>query len=1079
MDSKRSDNTELAPFEVRRIHIALLVCFFLSGATGLVYEVVWTRMAGLVFGNTVYAVTTVLAAFFAGLALGSYLLGPIADRARRHVRLYGLMEIGIGLYCLCTPLLFQGVEKIYLSSYQMGRENLLLFTLFQFGLVFLILVAPTTLMGGTLPILSRYFVRRETEIGYGVGGIYALNTAGAVVGTIGAGFVLLPVMGVGDTIWFTATLNLGIGLLCVAFSRRLPDLQAEGVAQEAGRLSEARDDQRVLVGRPHLRLTGLVALMFGIAGGASMIYEIAWTRALSLVLGSSVYAFTTMLGTFLVGLAGGSYAFSYFFRRKEEVGPGSFGWLEICIGFSSLLTIPFFDRLPDIFLRMAGLVSFSFGGLQFIQFGVSFFVMIIPTLLIGATFPCVVKICTRHVQHLGGNIGTLYAINTFGSILGSFLGGFFFIPWMGAQNALTLAAFINLVIGGILVSLTWMEARAWRASAGAVMACAAIILAFLIPRWDPHLMASGVAIYGQRYLTSGRSLALDELARAENLLFFKEGLNATISVHQKGRGLFLKTNGKTDASNNLDMHTQLMSGHIPLFLTSGSKKVLIIGMGSGVTVGAVARHPVEQIDVVEIEPAVVEAAAFFEKENHNVLQDPRLKVVIADGRNFLLSTPATYDVIISEPSNPWISGIGNLFTIEFYEAARARLAPDGVICQWIQIYNILPQDLKMVIRTFRTVFPHTTIWQTLGGDFLLMGTMKPLVVDLAHWREVAALPGLMEDLRSLGLDSAEAVLADFVLGEQDAALFGQNAALNSDDLPLLEFSAPTSLYLETVQLNQGLARSYRRQELPPITGGASGMLSSAEFRFQLAKAMWGKRDMEEALRHVNLALAQNPRHLPSLILRAELWQQQKLPLRAVADLETALKVDARHPRALFKMATLYHQQRLPKQAEEYTRKAIAAQEDLADAHFLLGQLLMARGQADAARRAYQKAADLRPDAPTTFARLGEALMAVDALPKAIEAYRKALGLAPEGAELHLALAQALDRGGEEEEAFRHYGEAIRHNPHLAAAYVGRAKYHVRRQEHRRAFDELARGARRNPGDVSLLRHLDEVMAEVK
>ncbi|HZY31768.1 MAG TPA: fused MFS/spermidine synthase, partial [Candidatus Methylomirabilis sp.] len=292
MDSKRSDNTELAPFEVRRIHIALLVCFFLSGATGLVYEVVWTRMAGLVFGNTVYAVTTVLAAFFAGLALGSYLLGPIADRARRHVRLYGLMEIGIGLYCLCTPFLFRGVEKIYLSAYQTGRENLLLFTLFQFGLVFLILVAPTTLMGGTLPVLSRYFVRGETEIGYGVGGIYALNTAGAVVGTIGAGFVLLPVMGVGDTIWFTGTLNLGIGLLCVAFSRRLPDLQADGVAEAAGRLPEAGDEQRVLVGSLHLRLTVLVALMFGISGGASMIYEIAWTRALSLVLGSSVYAFT-------------------------------------------------------------------------------------------------------------------------------------------------------------------------------------------------------------------------------------------------------------------------------------------------------------------------------------------------------------------------------------------------------------------------------------------------------------------------------------------------------------------------------------------------------------------------------------------------------------------------------------------------------------------------------------------------------------------------------------------------------------------------------------------------------------------
>ncbi|MFQ5961857.1 MAG: fused MFS/spermidine synthase, partial [Candidatus Methylomirabilales bacterium] len=227
--------SEITSFEVRRIHAALLVCFFLSGAAGLVYEVVWTRMAGLVFGNTVYAVTTVLAAFFSGLALGSYLLGPIADRAKGHVHLYGLMEIGVGLYGLSTPLLFGFVETIYLTAYQAGRENLLVFTLFQFLLVFLILVVPTTLMGGTLPILSRYFVRGEREIGYGVGAIYALNTAGAVVGTIGAGFLLLPVMGVGDTIWLTATLNVGIGLLSVAFSRRLPEFVAAGMVEQPDR----------------------------------------------------------------------------------------------------------------------------------------------------------------------------------------------------------------------------------------------------------------------------------------------------------------------------------------------------------------------------------------------------------------------------------------------------------------------------------------------------------------------------------------------------------------------------------------------------------------------------------------------------------------------------------------------------------------------------------------------------------------------------------------------------------------------------------------------------------------------------
>ncbi len=1038
--------SELTPFEVRRIHLALLTCFFLSGATGLVYEVVWTRMAGLVFGNTVYAVTTILAAFFSGLALGSYLLGPVADRAKRHVQLYGLMEIGIGLYGLCTLLLFQIVERIYLTAYQLGRENLLLFTLFQFILVFVILVTPTTLMGGTLPVLSRYFVRREAEIGYGVGAIYALNTAGAVVGTVSAGFFLLPIMGVSDTIWMTATLNVGIGLLSLVFSRRLPAFGVEGMVQAPGPPLGAGYEHGVHVGKVHIRLTALVALMFAISGGASMMYEIGWTRALALVLGSSVYAFTTMLATFLIGLAGGSYVFSFLFRHKEELGPRSFGWLEICIGVSSLMILPFFDQLPHLFLRMAGLVNFSFGGLQVIQFVMSFFVMIIPTLLIGATFPCVVKICTRNIQHLGGKIGTLYAINTFGSIIGSFLGGFFFIPWMGAQNALTLAASLNLAVGAIVVSLSWMEGRAWRARLGAIGASAAIILAFLIPRWDPHLMASGVAIYGKNYLASTKGLSLNELARRGDLLFFREGLNATISVHQVGKGRFLRTNGKTDASNALDMHTQLMSGHIPLFLHQKPETALIIGMGSGVTAGAVARHPVKRIEVVEIEPAVVEAAAFFAPENHDVLQDPRLHMVIGDGRNFLLSTPTLYDVIISEPSNPWINGVANLFTLEFYQAAKARLAPEGIMCQWIQVYGILPHDLRMVIKTFQKVFPYTTIWQTARGDFLLIGTPRSLTVDLHRWGQVAARPGVLDDLRSVGFESAEAVLADFILGEDDVARFARIAEINTDDLPLLEFSAPVSLYLQTVDRNLELVRSYRSREFPPVTGGRSDTFQSAEFRHQLGQVHLAKGDRQEAFRQFHTALTHNPRHVPSLLSRAQLYLERGLPLRALEDTKQALALKPRDPDALVVTARIYYRQGLMRQAEDHLRRSLAIKDHQPHAYHLLGEILRAKREFDEAVKVYRGALQRHPADALLWEGFGEALYEERMVPDAIAAFRKALALDDGNARLYFSLGLALDRIGKADEAFQQYGEAIKHNPLLSVAYARRAEHYMRRKE---------------------------------
>ena len=281
----------------------------------------------------------------------------------------------------------------------------------------------------------------------------------------------------------------------------------------------------------------------------------------------------------------------------------------------------------------------------------------------------------------------------------------------------------------------------------------------------------------------------------------------------------MRVNGKTDASNAGDMHTQLMSGHLPMFIRPDAKRALVIGMGSGVTAGAVSLHPLERIDVIEIEPAVVEAAAFFAKENRELLKNPKARVAIADGRNFLLASDGGYDVIISEPSNPWMRGIGNLFSLDFYELTAQRLAPKGIVCQWIHAYGLFPEDLKMVVKTFRSVFPHTTIWNTTRGDLLLIGSKDPWALDHATLQaKYDAVPGLKEDMARLGLHSPLAILADFVLVEEDAAQYGQHALVNTDDLPFLEFSAPDSLYADTVDLNWRVLKSFERRPYPPIVG---------------------------------------------------------------------------------------------------------------------------------------------------------------------------------------------------------------------------------------------------------------------
>ena len=355
----------------------------------------------------------------------------------------------------------------------------------------------------------------------------------------------------------------------------------------------------------------------------------------------------------------------------------------------------------------------------------------------------------------------------------------------------------------------------------------------------------------------------------------------------------MRVNGKTDASNAGDMHTQLMSGHLPMFIRPDAKRALVIGMGSGVTAGAVSLHPVERIDVIEIEPAVVEAAAFFAKENREVLKNPKARVAIADGRNFLLASDGGYDVIISEPSNPWMRGIGNLFSLDFYELTAQRLAPKGIVCQWIHAYGLFPEDLKMVVKTFRSVFPHTTIWNTTRGDLLLIGSKDPWALDHANLQaKYGSIPGLREDMTRLGLHSPLAILADFVLVEEDAAQYGQHALVNTDDLPFLEFSAPDSLYADTVDLNWRVLKSFERRPFPPIVGLPDEALNSSAFRRDLGLALWAKDLPDEAMPQFERALQGNPKDVVALIHRGKIYLRSGSVLLAEADLKAVLRLDA-------------------------------------------------------------------------------------------------------------------------------------------------------------------------------------------
>jgi spermidine synthase len=876
----------------RRASLYLLcACFFLSGATGLVYEVVWLRMLGLVFGHTVYAITTVLAAFMAGLGLGSLLFGRRAARFADPIRTYGILEIGVGLYCALLPWLLSLLSTVYPSLYGLLSASYAAFGFVQFLLVATLLLVPTTLMGGTLPVLTQATVRGDTAIGQTVGTLYAVNTFGAVIGVAAAGYLVLPAVGNRTTVAIAAAGNIAVGVLAIWYSRALRAevaAPAPSTRPAASRRAPAPADQPP----PPVALDArLITIALGISGAVSLVYEVAWTRALALVIGSSTYAFSGMLVAFLVGIAGGAALYSLLWGSRRA-SAGTFAALQCGIGLTSALVLWGFDRMPEIFLTLLG--PASPGRVDLVQLAVSAGSLLAPTLLIGATFPCAVAACSSSRARAGEDTGRLYAVNTAGAIAGAILAGFVLVPAIGVQGSIKGGIVANLILAVVLAAVGPRPIAIWRWGVlDAALVAAGVTL--FIPSWDLQVMASGPAIHAMSYLRQASTESLGEILRTKAVLFYRDGPSATVSVTRGGPHLALRVNGKPDASNApLDMQTQLMLAHIPLLLARDQKSVLVIGLGSGITAGAVARHPIERLDIVEIEPAVVQASGFFTRENRDVLKDTRVRLVLADARNFLLTTPERYDVIISEPSNPWIGGVASLFSLESFRLARERLRPGGVMAQWVQSYSLLPEDFKMIVRTFKTVFPDVSIWHVGSVDYLLVGRTTPAAIDLDQLK--ARYHGnapLRQDLGSTGVLDWPGVLGYFILGGADVTRLVDGASLNTDDRLRLEFSAPRSLYLDTGGTTFEALRSVRTSELPDLTPEGRREIEHAPIRYAIGVTDLFRKVWDDALAQFHLALALDPSYGPASVGSG----QALLRLGKASDaLGLAQKALAREPR---------------------------------------------------------------------------------------------------------------------------------------------------------------------------------------
>ncbi len=1018
----------------------------MSGASALIYEVVWARMLTQIFGNTTHAIATVLSAFMGGLALGSYVLGRLADTRRNAFLIYGLLEGGVGVYGLVIPTLFALTQRAYSRLYGLAETSFTVFSLALFLLCFAVILLPTALMGATLPMLSRFSVTQFASLGRRIGDLYAVNTLGAVLGCALSGFYLIPELGLRGSVRLAAASNLSIAVVVV-----LAVVWLRGHSTVSEGAAEAPHEPAPRATAPSYLDVALLAT-FGLSGAAAMVYENAWTRALTLVIGMSTYSFTVMLTTFLVGLGVGSLLYARWWGTRE-VGVAGFGLLQLLIALSALATIPLFERLPFLFLRLHAGFGDSFGQFLSIQVALSALVMIVPTLLLGTTFPVVARIYTQSLYRIGTSVGTAYASNTLGAILGAFLGGFILIPLLGVQNSIGLAVTATAAAGVFLVVLDARVRRTRRLVTAGAMFVVAVVAVLSFRTWDKRVMTSGVTIYAHNYASLPTDALRREWMERDDLLYYREGLTATISVHRSAGSdyVYEKTNGKVDASFG-DTPTQLMVGYLPMLLNPGAKRVLVIGMGSGMTAKAAAAFPVERLEVAEIEPAVIEGARFFAEKNGRIHDDPRVRFILADGRNYLLAVRERYDVIMSEPSNPWIAGIGNLFTREYYQEALAKLADGGVFGQWMQTYGMAPEDLRMVYRTFAEVFPDVSLWAVNDSDMILIGTARSQRLRRADLQAVLeARPIARQDLRELGFADAYSLMAMYLMPKPALLKMAGDAEYNLDDFPRLEFRAPRNLGRDTSTLNALLTRNFA---VPPIVEDAdpdrdpTGRLALA-----LAQGYRAVRDQARARQWVDRALEKSPMDAEARILRARLFSEDSQPHSAAEDLLRAIRGPMRLlPEAVDVAKTLEANEavRVLRKIRQQSPHLVEAQVALADAlwrgdhgrqaeaeyrelgralprdprvPFGLGRVLLELGDHGPALEALDAAAALGEMSGELHARRGEALLRLRRYPEAVAAYRQALRTNVENVSWRLNLGIALAASGaagaaEAEQRFR-------------------------------------------------------------
>lgn len=760
---------------------------FLSGGAALVYQVLWIKQLSLVVGVEVHAVTTGISAFFAGLALGGLVFGRLADRLRRPIRLYAVLELLVALLGVATTLAMAGSAGLFARlEDQVG--------VLAWCLPFVLVGLPATLMGATLPVLVRALKPAEGQLAHASGRLYAANTAGGICGTLLAAFVLLPALGVTGSAMAAAALNLMAALGALA-------------VRCAGQPALARPLPGAAVRSPQARLA--VAL-YCLAGGVALGYEVVWSQSIVPFMSTRTYAFALVLATYLCGLVAGSALYA---RRADRLRDpwGMFGLLIACAGLLALLQVAGLGRWlvsaqSQVELLVLQVTGNALAGMC-ARFAVAAVcVVLLPTTLLGAAFPLAMRLAVDHA-HLGRDVGQVLALNTLGGIAGVMLTGFVLVPGLGLVRTLAVLAAIAAVIGLLAV---WRGNAVRRRNAVAVLGVAVVtvLTGLLAP---PSRLAE---------LLPG--------ARNGQLTYYREGKGATVAVVNQGQpGRSFNRLYIQGVSNTGDAMPSLrymrLQALLPLLIhTRQPRSALVIGFGTGITVGAMLRYPgLERPVVAELLPEVLQAAPLF-KGNFAALEDPRLDVRLRDGRRELLRSTERYDLVTLEPPPPSAAGVVNLYSRDFYRLAAARLEPGGLVAQWLPLPTQNDEDSQSLVRSFIDVFPHASLWTTEFHEMLLVGSLQPMPLNVPRIAERFAQPGVAGALAEVGIASPQALLATWITDRTGLELYAGAAPAVTDDQPRIEYSA----WVRPREITRVLPALLALRQAPPLLDASPAFVAA-------------------------------------------------------------------------------------------------------------------------------------------------------------------------------------------------------------------------------------------------------------